>query len=268
MMAAHRPDRDEPGAFVERVEKATQERFAGRPVYAIGDVLQPLVPVVEGVWSSNGRTIIEVSGDSADPAVPLVNEAYQIDAPDRTWYVAFLAPVAASAERARRFMGRRGIQAYWPRAVVAIVRGRGPKRRMVQEVRPVFPGYVLAHVPKAASPKDHLKCDEARFHGISDLVEFAETPVTIPSALVERIVERERNGEFDSTSRKRGKVVPKLPDWLFEGAIVMVVGGPFKSFPGTVEAIDEPHARLKVAIAIFGRATPVELGLAEVRQLG
>jgi transcription antitermination factor NusG len=47
------------------------------------------------------------------------------------------------------------------------------------------------------------------------------------------------------------------------GSSVMVQAGPFASFPGTVETI-LPGDRLKVSVSIFGRATPVEVGLADV----
>jgi transcriptional antiterminator NusG len=106
--------------------------------------------------------------------------------------------------------------------------------------------------------------EQAQQKGMEDLFE----QVLVPT---EEVVEMRRgqkvNAERILKQVQEGVERPK-PSIVFEiGEQVRVADGPFTSFNGMVEEVDEERARLKVAVSIFGRSTPVELEYAQVEKL-
>ncbi len=125
--------------------------------------------------------------------------------------------------------------------------------RKISSERKFFPGYVLVK----------MEMNDQTYHLIKNtpkVTGFLGTdhkPIAISDEEAERI----------SHQVQEGVERPK-PTVVFEvGEQVRVADGPFASFNGLVEDVDEERARLKVAVSIFGRATPVELEYAQVEKL-
>jgi len=127
---------------------------------------------------------------------------------------------------------------------------RGAK---ITSERKFFPGYVLAHM-EMTDDTWHLVKETPKVTGF---LGSGGKPSPISSAEADRIMNQVREG-----------VERPKPLITFEiGEQVRVADGPFTSFNGFVEEVDEEKARLKVAVSIFGRATPVELEYAQVEKV-
>ncbi len=73
--------------------------------------------------------------------------------------------------------------------------------------------------------------------------------------------------EIDTLMKKMGVEVPKYVVNVEVGELVKISDGPFKDFEGNVSSIDTEKGKIKVLVSIFGRETPVELDLLQVKKL-
>ena len=132
--------------------------------------------------------------------------------------------------------------------VVEVRRGR-----KVDAERKFFPGYVLVKMDMT-NEAFHLIKDTPKVTGF---LGADQKPMPIPEKEALRIINQVQEG-----------VDRPKPSISFEvGEQVRVSDGPFASFSGLVEEVDDERARLKVAVSIFGRATPVELEFGQVDKL-
>ena len=127
---------------------------------------------------------------------------------------------------------------------------RGQK---VNVERRFMPGYVLIKM-EMTDRAYHLINDTPRVTGFLG-------PQGRPTPLRETEVARILNQVEEGIDHPRPSITFQV------GEQVNVTDGPFESFSGMVEDVDEDNARLKVSVSIFGRATPVELEYAQVEKL-
>src|SRR3954470_24033853 len=129
---------------------------------------------------------------------------------------------------------------------------RGQK---INSERKFFPGYVLVKM-EMSDDAWHLVKDTPKVTGF---LGNKNKPSPITEAEAQRIVNQV----------KEGVDKPRKPAVVYEvGEQVRVADGPFTSFMGTIEEVDEERGRVKVSVSIFGRSTPVELEYTQVERVG
>jgi transcriptional antiterminator NusG len=141
---------------------------------------------------------------------------------------------------------------------------RDGQRRTVP--RKIFPGYVLVHMitlkqdDPRATEQDMTLSSKAwtvvrNSPGVTGFVGSGTSPTELEQAEVRSIMRQMRQEE------------PRVKVGFQPGQSVRVTDGPFADFVGTVEEINMEKGKVKVAVSIFGRETPVELDFLQVERL-
>ncbi len=132
-----------------------------------------------------------------------------------------------------------------------VVEMRGGQKRRSE--RKFFPGYVLVQ----------MEMNDVTWHlikSIPKVMGFIGGSSDNPAP----ITEQEANNILDRVQEGTEKPRPKI---LFEpGEVVRVTDGPFNDFNGVVEEVNYEKSRLRVAVTIFGRSTPVDLEFGQVEK--
>ena len=158
------------------------------------------------------------------------------------------------SESIREQAKQRGLEELFEQVLVPTEKVTEIRRgRKIDAERKFFPGYVLVKM-NLTDEVYHLIKNTPKVTGFlgSD-----NKPMPISEAEANRILHQVQEG-----------IERPKPSVSFEvGEQVRVSDGPFASFNGTVEEVDEARSRVKVAVSIFGRATPVELEFTQVEKL-
>ena len=132
-----------------------------------------------------------------------------------------------------------------------VIEARGGKK--VSSERRFFPGYILLKM-KMTDRTWHLVRNTPKVTGF---LGAGNKPMSVPDHEAERVMNQVQEG----VERPRPAITFEI------GETIRVADGPFSSFNGTVQEIDNERARLKVAVSIFGRPTPVELEYSQVEKI-
>jgi len=124
--------------------------------------------------------------------------------------------------------------------------------KRVQRKKKYFPSYVLVRMEMSKDLYHMIK----NIQKVTGFLGTTGTPVPVPEKEIDKIMGR----------IKEGSLVPKAQISFDVGEQVKVCEGPFASFSGLVEEVDEEKSRLKVSVSIFGRPTPIDLEYNQVEK--
>ena len=124
--------------------------------------------------------------------------------------------------------------------------------KRVQRKKKYFPSYVLVRMEMNKDLYHMIK----NIQKVTGFLGTTGTPVPVSEKEIDKIMGR----------IKEGTLAPKAVVRFDIGEQVKVCEGPFASFSGLVEEVDEDKSRLKVSVSIFGRPTPIELEYNQVEK--
>lgn len=175
---------------------------------------------------------------------------------NKRWYVVHVfSGMEKSVHKAlMERIERAGLQTHFGQVLIPseeVIEVKGGQKSITE--RRIFPGYVLIEMD-LTDETWHLVKNTNRVTGF--LGGAGNRPSPISSKEVEKIM----------SQMEEGVEKPK-PKVLFEvGELVRVKEGPFTDFNGNVEDVNYDKSKVRVSVAIFGRATPVELDFSQVEK--
>lgn len=171
------------------------------------------------------------------------------------WYV--VHTYSGYEQKAKKALEERirqhGVDQYFEQVLLPqenVVEVKKGVKRMAK--RHFFPGYILVR----------MELNESTWHivkgtpKVTGFVGGSMTPPVVPDEEIARI----------TSQIEEGTLKPKAKVEFEKGENVRVVSGPFQTFTGVVDEVNESKGKLRVLVSIFGRATPIELDFTQVEK--
>ncbi|HOI87129.1 MAG TPA: transcription termination/antitermination protein NusG [Lentimicrobium sp.] len=174
----------------------------------------------------------------------------------KKWYV--IRAISGNEKKVKQYLeseiNRLGLQDYISQVLIPTEKVyQVRKGKKVSKERNYLPGYILIEALLTGEIPHHIK----NVPGVLGFLGSKGEPVPLRPAEVNRIL-----GKVDELSEQGEEV--SVP--FIVGETVTVIDGPFNSFTGIIEEINEEKKKLKVMVKIFGRKTPLELGFMQVEK--
>ena len=176
---------------------------------------------------------------------------------DKKWYV--LRAIGGKEKRVKEYIeseiSRLNIQEYIAQVLIPtekVYQIRNGKK--ISKERNFFPGYVLIEANLIGEMIHILK-------GIPNVIGFLESEGDKPTPMRQNEVNRIL-GKVDELAESDEEI--NIP--FYVGETVKVIDGPFNSFNGIIEEVNDEKKKLKVMVKIFGRKTPLELSFMQVEK--
>jgi len=168
---------------------------------------------------------------------------------DMQWFV---LKVQSNRERTirnslLRGIKRDGLEEHFGEIIIPmekVAETKGGKKRIVE--RKLYPGYIMIQM-SLNDDSWYLVRDTS---GVGDFTGASGKPMPMEPHEIERMLGTEEEQEAEPTRVKID---------LSQGETIKITDGPFESFEGIVDAIDEASGKISVLVEIFGQSTPVEL---------
>jgi transcriptional antiterminator NusG len=131
------------------------------------------------------------------------------------------------------------------------------------QTRKSLPSYMLVQLDLPNETLGwRLVCSKLR--SIDGVTGFVCTP---KDKKPQPLSQEETRAIFQGSGESKGERAPRARQSFARGEQVKIIDGPFESFTGTIEDVNQERAKLKVSVQIFGRNTPVEVDLLQVEKL-